>query len=255
MRGAGSIGRPILCAVGPVPRTSVDREVAVPRIGVKRPLWYPGCTPPRHLNGSMAGDYGFDPLSLGRNPNTIRWFREAELMNGRWAMVAVPGVLAANARGCSKFWEVYREVDPWMWLGPLVIVGIFEYYRYHGYKKTGECGLLWMHPFDPLKLRSEEMMAAEVNHGRLAMLSFMGFCSQAAVLGMGPIESLMNHLENPFQNNVYTTSEGEETMLMAILLSIWPMISELERSSARSEPPPKKSTKNRPGEQTSSSRR
>ena len=31
-----------------------------------RPNYFPGSTPPEHLDGTMPGDYGFDPLGLGK---------------------------------------------------------------------------------------------------------------------------------------------------------------------------------------------
>lgn len=31
-----------------------------------RPLWYPGATAPEWLDGSLVGDYGFDPFGLGK---------------------------------------------------------------------------------------------------------------------------------------------------------------------------------------------
>ena len=31
-----------------------------------RPLWFPGSTPPPWLDGSLPGDFGFDPLGLGK---------------------------------------------------------------------------------------------------------------------------------------------------------------------------------------------
>lgn len=31
---------------------------AVVAAAVSRPTWYPGATPPKHLDGSMMGDYG-----------------------------------------------------------------------------------------------------------------------------------------------------------------------------------------------------
>jgi light-harvesting complex II chlorophyll a/b binding protein 4 len=31
-----------------------------------RPLWYPGAKAPEYLDGSLVGDYGFDPFGLGR---------------------------------------------------------------------------------------------------------------------------------------------------------------------------------------------
>ncbi|KAJ6837351.1 chlorophyll a-b binding protein, chloroplastic-like [Iris pallida] len=33
----------------------------------ERPLWFPGSTPPPWLDGSLPGDFGFDPLGLGKN--------------------------------------------------------------------------------------------------------------------------------------------------------------------------------------------
>ncbi|XLS87908.1 hypothetical protein HN51_038074 [Arachis hypogaea] len=41
---------------------------------------------PEWLDASLAGDYGFDPLGLGKDPA----FPQAELIHGRWAMAAVP---------------------------------------------------------------------------------------------------------------------------------------------------------------------
>ena len=38
---------------------------------------------------SMPGDFGFDPLGLGKDPAAIKWYREAELIHGRLAMLAV----------------------------------------------------------------------------------------------------------------------------------------------------------------------
>ncbi len=57
-----------------------------------------------------VGDYGFDPLRLGTNPSTLKWFREAELYNGRWAMAAVVGILFTDLVGLPKFWLAGAEV-------------------------------------------------------------------------------------------------------------------------------------------------
>ena len=39
----------------------------------RRPLWRPGSTPPAHLDGSMPGDFGFDPLGLGVSSERLAW--------------------------------------------------------------------------------------------------------------------------------------------------------------------------------------
>ena len=57
-----------------------------------------------------SGDYGFDPLRLGTNPETLKWFVEAEKTNGRWAMMAVVGILFTDLVGLPKFWLAGAEV-------------------------------------------------------------------------------------------------------------------------------------------------
>ncbi len=47
------------------------RSVAV--YAAARPLWQPGGTPPAHLDGSLPGDFGFDPLNLGANKAALEW--------------------------------------------------------------------------------------------------------------------------------------------------------------------------------------
>lgn len=36
------------------------------RVSTDRPLWYPGAKAPEWLDGSLVGDYGFDPFGLGK---------------------------------------------------------------------------------------------------------------------------------------------------------------------------------------------
>ncbi|XP_021899783.1 chlorophyll a-b binding protein CP24 10A, chloroplastic [Carica papaya] len=52
---------------------------------------------PEWLDGSLPGDYGFDPLGLGKDPAFLKWYREAELIHGRWAMAAVVGIFVGQA--------------------------------------------------------------------------------------------------------------------------------------------------------------
>lgn len=41
----------------------------------------------------MAGDFGFDPLGLGEDPESLRWYVQAELVHARFAMAGVAGIL------------------------------------------------------------------------------------------------------------------------------------------------------------------
>lgn len=55
------------------------RSSARPRASVRvaaaagRPTWLPNLDPPAWLDGSLPGDFGFDPLSLGSNPERLKW--------------------------------------------------------------------------------------------------------------------------------------------------------------------------------------
>jgi hypothetical protein len=43
--------------------------------------------------GREAGDFGFDPLGCGKDPNALARRRIVELKNGRLAMIAFGGVI------------------------------------------------------------------------------------------------------------------------------------------------------------------
>ena len=42
---------------------------------------------------SLAGDFGFDPLGLGEDPKSLKWYVQAELVHCRFAMAGVAGIL------------------------------------------------------------------------------------------------------------------------------------------------------------------
>lgn len=210
------------------------RKASVQVVNAARPMWYPGATAPKHLDGSMAGDYGFDPLRLGTDPETVKWYREAELMNGRWAMAAVAGILFTDLVGAPKFWEAgaekYALDTNTLIAAEVVIMGLLEAFRYSAWKEKGTTGLLTMAPFDPLNMRSEQTALKELKNGRLAMLAFVGFCSQAAVTGKGPIDCLKAHIEDPNHNNIYTSAVGKETIVAIAVACVWPIIVEATKT-------------------------
>lgn len=209
-------------------RPAASRAGVVVAAAADRELWYPGAKAPSHLDGSMLGDYGFDPLGLGVNKAALPYYREAELMNGRWAMAANAGILFTELVGRGgNWWETGAEFKDTN-LTSLVAVevalfAVLESFRFSNFQKTGEVGLGPITPFDPLKMKSETMKLKELKNARLAMLAFLGFSSQAAVRGLGPIACLQAHLADPGHVNLFTSKVGNEAVLAVIALSVAPI--------------------------------
>ncbi|KAL4443662.1 hypothetical protein ABPG75_011399 [Micractinium tetrahymenae] len=81
-----------------------------PWFGAGRPLWLGPLSkePPAHLSGELPGDYGWDPLSLGKDPAKLDRYVELELLHARWAMLGALGALvpeALQAAGAATFLE------------------------------------------------------------------------------------------------------------------------------------------------------
>ncbi|RRT43251.1 hypothetical protein B296_00039484 [Ensete ventricosum] len=78
----------------PPPRPVATRLLA--RAQLQRATWLPGLDPPPHLDGTLAGDFGFDPLGLGEDPQSLKWYVQAELVHCRFAMAGVAGILVTD---------------------------------------------------------------------------------------------------------------------------------------------------------------
>lgn len=81
-----------------------------PWFGPDRPLWLGPLSrdSPTWLDGTLPGDYGWDPLSLGKDPEALDRYVELELLHARWAMLGALGALIPEAlqlAGTSEFLE------------------------------------------------------------------------------------------------------------------------------------------------------
>eukprot|EP01023_Acetabularia_acetabulum_P006531 TRINITY_DN12714_c0_g1_i3.p1 TRINITY_DN12714_c0_g1~~TRINITY_DN12714_c0_g1_i3.p1 ORF type:complete len:346 (+),score=63.36 TRINITY_DN12714_c0_g1_i3:55-1092(+) len=78
--------------------------------GSKRPKWL-GPLPyqyPEYLQGDYPGDYGFDVLGLGKEPEKLEKMFEFELLHARWAMLGALGAILPEIlqySGVTKFLE------------------------------------------------------------------------------------------------------------------------------------------------------
>jgi len=217
---------PIASRARATTKPSRASRVVVNAAGADRELWYPGAKAPKYLDGTMAGDYGFDPLRLGANPETLPYLQEAELMNGRWAMAAVTGIAFTDAVGLPKWWEAGAAdygIDFNTLVGVQVVaMAVLEAARIRGFQRTGESGVLNSFPFDPAGLDAPDKRVKEIKNGRLAMLAFLHCVSSYAVTGLSPLEGLQAHMANPQAVNIFTSAVGGETVAFVAFCSMAP---------------------------------
>merc|ERR1719183_56221 len=174
---------------------------------------------PALLDGSMAGDVGFDPLGLSNIDDVgidLYWLREAEIKHARVAMLAVLGIVQVEifgpAPGCEmatakcqmdSFWQLWGAHPQYIVFG-LIMITIIEMFsgiavtsgRESGERAPGDFGL------DPLgysKGDSEKfkrLQHQEIANGRLAMWAAAGLIVQGCSTHQGGIENLMTSLSD-----------------------------------------------------------
>ncbi|CAM9598371.1 unnamed protein product [Ectocarpus sp. 8 AP-2014] len=166
---------------------------------------------PPLLDGSMAGDVGFDPLGLssiaGLAGADLYWMREAELKHGRVAMLATVGVLWCDAFGSlpgfpsgvnqmKLFWEVWAEKPQYVAAG-IIFCGIAEIIsgiatslgQESGDRAPGDFGI------DPFNLdknpeKKAKLELQEIKNGRLAMWAAAGMIMQGLTTDGGAMDNL-----------------------------------------------------------------
>jgi light-harvesting complex II chlorophyll a/b binding protein 5 len=202
------------------------------------------------MNGTLAGDYGFDPLQLGKD-GKIAQYRIAEVQHARWAMLAVPGVVIPEALGVpggnwTETGKVFLDGEagrPEILGNPYLFTAIevallagVEGYRsgkleapagfapiYGKFEGKDFKGLDQINPGGPLDFLNVAstpedlaiLKVKEIKNGRLAMIAMLGVFVQGATTGgEGPATNWAKHVADPFAYNFVTISAIDRTPVL-----------------------------------------
>ncbi|KAL5705746.1 Photosystem I chlorophyll a/b-binding protein 5 [Ranunculus cassubicifolius] len=207
-------------------------------VQAQRSTWLPGLDPPPYLDGSLPGDFGFDPLGLGEDPESLKWYVQAELVHCRFAMAGVAGILFTDLlRVTGSNLPLWYEAGAMkysfastrtLFVLQLLLMGFVETKRYMDFTNPGsqaaegsflgiEASLEGLEPgypggplLNPLGLakdikNAKERKLQEIKNGRLAMIAMLGFFVQASVTHTGPIDNLLTHLSDPWHKTLIQT--------------------------------------------------
>ncbi|KAH0451156.1 hypothetical protein IEQ34_018455 [Dendrobium chrysotoxum] len=228
---SGKLGR----AAGPATPASFTTTTTAAsslKVEAKQAEWLPGLTSPSYLDGSLPGDNGFDPLGLAEDPENLKWFVQAELVNGRWAMLGVAGMILPEVLTKLGFinapqWYDAGKADYFASSSTLFVIEfiLFHYVEIRRWQDIKNPGSVNQDPifknyslppnevgypggiiFNPLNFKPTlEAKEKELANGRLAMLAFLGFIIQHNVTGKGPFDNLLQHLSDPWHNTIIQT--------------------------------------------------
>lgn len=233
-----SIGKKKKAATKAATRPSGASPSAEAWANGEKSIALPFAKAPATLDGTMLGDVGFDPLGFSTTPvgpwfeglegrngkiGDLNWYREAELIHGRIAQVAVVGFIAPGLFGTlpGNEWtgfDAYSNTNPleaFSQVPGLAILQIFlfmsalEFRRISIIREEGENYMpgdlrigqgegRW-NPFglNYTPEQYEEKRLQELKHCRLAMIGVFGLWAQAQASGEGVIDQLSAGLSSP----------------------------------------------------------
>lgn len=171
---------------------------------------------PMALDGSLAGDVGFDPLGFAKTKDDLLTYREAEIKHARIAMLAAAGwplselwdrslasmfgldpVVDAANRAPSILNGGLGKVTPVYWvacLGAAAAIDLYQISKADSLKGDDNYRFPGDLKFDPLGLYPKDtegqkrMQTAEIKNGRLAMIAITGFAVQEFVQGSAVVD-------------------------------------------------------------------
>ena len=201
------------------------------------------------MDGTLAGDYGFDPLKLGAD-GKIEQYRVAEVIHARWAMLAIPGIVIPEALGVpGGVWTETGKVfldgeagrpeilqNPYLFAAiQVALFAAVEGYRagkapapdgfvpFKGkFSGSDFSGLDPINPGGPLDFfnvaATPEDLAVlkvkEIKNGRLAMIAMLGVFVQGLTTGEGPAANWGKHVADPFGYNFVTIAGVDRTPVL-----------------------------------------
>jgi hypothetical protein len=166
---------------------------------------------PAALDGSLAGDVGFDPLGFAKNSDDLMKFREAEVKHARLAMLAAAGwpiselfdqkiaslfglnpLLVGDDRAPSILNGGLGKISPIYWLACVAGAAAIDLYGMKRASNTpgyvpGDLGFDPFGVFPKDKDGQEWFRLAEIKNGRLAMIAITAFAVQELVSQTGVI--------------------------------------------------------------------
>jgi len=159
----------------------------------------PFLSQPEKLDGSMPGDFGFDPMGLSEIQVDLKYARWAEIKHGRISMLAILGMLTQEYGPFNSGWHVPGEqfsetADPFAAVAKVGFAGNFQIFaaigmielsnfnKHYGEGTPGDIGWDFLGLTKDLSPEeTKRRFEQEIVHGRLAMIAITGASVQTLI--------------------------------------------------------------------------